>query len=84
MRAAILISCSRTLLIAVNPLSGSESELPFAIAFFDRRLPGTFGEPRGNGLLQSCHTLPMGRKDEALVLPQLQGHTGRASVAEAN
>jgi hypothetical protein len=65
-------------------MSGSESELLFAIAFFDRRLPGDLWRVSGQRVAVKLPGAAYGPEGEALVLPQLQGHTGRASVAEAN
>jgi hypothetical protein len=62
-------------------MSRSESELLFAIAFFDRGLPGTFGEARGNipAKLPDAAYGPEGEADGPTIVA---GPHGRASVAD--
>jgi hypothetical protein len=54
-----------------------KSKLLFAITFFARCLPGTIGEAKGGAMAPAkMPDTAYGPKGEALVLPQLQGHTG--------
>jgi hypothetical protein len=76
MRPANLISCSRTLLIRINPMSRLGNELLFAIAFFV--IDGCQGHlERQEAIIPA--KLPdaaYGPKGETLVPLQLQGLPG--------